>query len=252
MGNQSPAGSSASPKPDLATAAVLIVAALLPSLIAWLYFFALNNDTVPDLLRKALSGAVKAVEVTLPLAFVLLWERRRPRLSWPHKDGLALGFFFGLIVAAGMLAFYYGWLRPAGLLGATPTPLVEALRSFGLHSVPGFLALGACITVVNSLFEEYYFRWFVFGRLRAFLPLPAAAALSGLVFMAHHVLLLSFYLPGQFWTLTVPFSLCIAVGGAMWSWLYARTGALYAPWLSHAVIDAAILIIGWDLLQRAG
>jgi len=76
--------------------------------------------------------------------------------------------------------------------------------------------------LANSVFEEYYFRWFVFGRMRSFLPLWPAAALSGLVFMAHHVVLLSVYLPGQFWTLTVPFSLCIAVGGAMWAWLYAE------------------------------
>ena len=101
------------------------------------------------------------------------------------------------------------------------------------------------------MFEEYYFRWFLFGRMRAFLPLPAALVLSGLVFMAHHVILLNYYLPGQFWIIGI-FSLCIATGGMTWSWLYARTGSLYAPWLSHAVIDVVILAIGWDLLQHAG
>ena len=107
--------------------------------------------------------------------------------------------------------------------------------------------MASFIAVGNSLLEEYYFRWFIFGRMRAFLPLPSAIAASALVFMAHHIILLSVYLPGHFWTLTVPLSLCIAVGGGIWSWLYARTGSLYAPWLSHAIIDVAIGVVGWDL-----
>jgi len=71
--------------------------------------------------------------------------------------------------------------------------------------------------------------------------------LSALAFTAHHVILLTVYFPGQFWTAVAPLSLAIAAGGAMWAWLYARTGALYAPWVSHAVIDLAVLAVGWDL-----
>jgi uncharacterized protein len=252
MGNQRQAGLSTPPRADLPTAAALVAAAVLPSLIAWLYFFALNRDGVPDLARKAISAAGKGMEVALLLAFVLFWERRRPRPSWPRMDGLVLGLGFGLIVAAGMLVLYFGWLRGSSLLRATATPLLGFLRNVGLDSLPGFLALAAFVTVANSLFEEVYFRWFIFGRMRGFLSLPAAVVLSALVFMAHHVILLIYYLPGQFLMGVLPLSLCIAVGGAMWAWLYARTDSLYAPWLSHAVIDAAILTIGWDLLQWAG
>jgi membrane protease YdiL (CAAX protease family) len=38
------------------------------------------------------------------------------------------------------------------------------------------------------------------------------------------------------------------VGGMVWAWLYWRTGSIYAPWLSHLLIDAAIFTAGYDLL----
>ena len=55
---------------------------------------------------------------------------------------------------------------------------------------------------------------------------------------------------GRFLPAVVPFSLAIAVGGAVWCWLYERTGSLLGPWLSHLIIDAAIFVVAWDLLQR--
>jgi hypothetical protein len=70
--------------------------------------------------------------------------------------------------------------------------------------------------------------------------------------MAHHVIVLGVYLPGRFVSRALPFSLAIAVGGAVWAWLYGRADSLYPSWLSHLLVDAAIFVIGWDLLQRAG
>ena len=250
MSEARPLASPAAPRADLATALALVFASALPSLLTWLYFVVLAGDDRFDLLRKVVYGAGKVVEVALPLAFALLWERRLPRPRRPGREGIALGLGFGLAVAAGMLGLYYGWLRESPLLAHTPTPLLAVLCKFGIDALPGFLAWAAFATVVNSLFEEYYYRWFLFGRLRAFFSLPAAIVLSALVFMAHHVILLSVFMPGQFWTLTAPLSLCIALGGGLWAWLYARTGSLYSPWISHAVIDAAIAVIGWDLAQR--
>jgi membrane protease YdiL (CAAX protease family) len=33
-------------------------------------------------------------------------------------------------------------------------------------------------------------------------------------------------------------------------WLYHRSGSLLAPWVSHALVDAALVVIGWDVLRR--
>jgi len=241
-----------SPKADLTTVLALVFASALPSSMAWLYFFVLVGNPGPDLFRQGAFSAGKLVQFAFPLVFVWFWQGRRPRPSRPSMAGVALGLAFGLAVAAGIFALYFGWLRYSSLLEAMPALLHRVLTNFGVTGVARYLALALFYVAAHSLFEEYYYRWFLFGRMRAFLSLWPALALSSLVFMAHHVILLAAYLPGQFWTTVIPLSLCVAVGGGVWAWLYDRTQSLYAPWLSHAIVDAALFAIGWDLLQRGG
>jgi hypothetical protein len=71
---------------------------------------------------------------------------------------------------------------------------------------------------------------------------------SALGLTAHHVLVL-----GKFFGFDSAacwlFSLCVAVGGAFWAWLYERYGSLLGPWASHLLVDAAIFLIGFDLVK---
>ncbi len=106
--------------------------------------------------------------------------------------------------------------------------------------------------LAHSLLEEYYWRWFVFGQLRRLTTFLPAAVVSSLAFMAHHVVILAVYFPDYFVVAVLPFSLGIAVGGFVWAWLYERNGSVYAPWLSHLLVDAAIFVIGWDLAGLGG
>ena len=46
----------------------------------------------------------------------------------------------------------------------------------------------------------------------------------------------------------MPFALCVAGGGFVWAWLYDRTQSLYAPWISHLLIDAALMAIGYEMV----
>jgi membrane protease YdiL (CAAX protease family) len=56
------------------------------------------------------------------------------------------------------------------------------------------------------------------------------------------------YLPGKVLTGVLPAALGVAAGGAVWAWVYERSGSLLGPWLSHLLIDAAVFLVGWDLL----
>jgi membrane protease YdiL (CAAX protease family) len=82
------------------------------------------------------------------------------------------------------------------------------------------------------------------------MPTAVAVLASSVAFAAHHVILLAVYLGGISW-LSVLFSLGVAVGGAVWAWIYHRRGSLLGPWLSHLTIDAGILIVGYDLIRHA-
>jgi membrane protease YdiL (CAAX protease family) len=228
---------------------------IFPTIMALLYFVALAGEPSkprPDanLAVVIAYGAGKAIQFAFPLVFVLLYERQRLRLTRPTLGGLGFGLGFGLIVAAVILLLYHFRLHQDLVKAGAPAKIEAKLVQFGLNSPAGFILLAVFLSLFHSLFEEYYWRWFVFGRLQRCVPVGAALIFSGLAFMAHHVIVLTqfFHGPHHFYSKVIPFSLGIAVGGMIWSWLYYRTGSLYAPWLSHLLIDAAVMVVGYDLV----
>lgn len=235
------------------TAVLVVVAMTFPTLMAWLYFKQLGGQagTANRLQQAAYSGG-KAVQFALPVLWLWLSQRKLVAMRRPHFTGWPVGVGFGLLVSAGLLGLYYAHFRDSSLLSEAPEKLLGKLREFGVDTPPTFAALAAFIVVAHSLLEEYYWRWFVFGRLRTLLPFWPAVVLSSLAFMSHHVIVLDAFFPGRFAAATLPFSLAIAVGGAVWAWLYARADSVWSPWLSHALVDAALFVIGWDLVFRGG
>jgi membrane protease YdiL (CAAX protease family) len=234
-------------RPPLAAAdwIVVVVAMLLPTAVTWLYFIALAK--AEPTVQKAAYAVGKSVQFGLPIVWIWLVRRQRPRIAPPSSSGTALAAGFGLLVGAAMAALYFGLLQPAGIFVEPAKAVREKVTAFGADSPPAYLVLALFYSAIHSLLEEYYWRWFVFGQLRRGCQLPLAIGLSSAAFALHHVLVLAIYF-GWSSPLTWLFSGGVAIGGAIWAWLYARTGSLYAPWLSHAVVDAAIFAIGYDLL----
>jgi membrane protease YdiL (CAAX protease family) len=233
----------------LLTALALFFAMLFPTLAAWSYFLGLAGDGQHVNRAQQLAyGAGKIVQFSFPLVFLFLVERRWPNLTWPRFSDLIPGLTFGLLVAAVMLGTYFGLLRGSSMLAKTPERLLHKLQEVDMATPARFAILAFFVVAIHSLLEEYYWRWFVFDRLRHLMSLTPAMILSGLSFAAHHVVVLYVYLPGKFLTAVVPFSLGIAVGGAIWAYLYERSGSLWSTWLSHFLVDAAIFVIGGDLL----
>jgi uncharacterized protein len=237
-------------KPFLAAA--LGCAMVLPSLTTYLYFIGLATDTgAANLAQQVAYVTGKIIQFLLPLAVVLLLEKRLPLPQRPRLKGLPAAVGFGLLVAAAMFGLYYGWLAHSQILVNAPERVREKVTQLGLSHPASYWVLAAGYVFGHSLFEEYYFRWFIFAYLRKLLPFTPAVLVASLAFMAHHVILLYVYVPGRFFEAVVPLSLCIAVGGAFWSWLYERMGSIYAAWVSHGIVDAAIFVLGWILLRRA-
>jgi membrane protease YdiL (CAAX protease family) len=226
--------------------AVIVLALVLPTLVTLVYFVAL--DGAAEWAQKTAFGIGKAVQFGLPLAWVLLVMRERPNFVRPDWRGLIEGGLFGLAVAGLMAALYFGWLKPSGYMTAPAAEAREKIESFGVTSLAAFLAMAVFFSALHSLLEEYYFRWFVFGRLARWINLPAAVAISSLAFAAHHVLILARYFT---WgsPLTWLFTAGVAIGGVVWALLYYRSKSLWGPWLSHAIVDAGIFAIGYDLVM---
>jgi membrane protease YdiL (CAAX protease family) len=185
--------------------------------------------------------ATKIWTLALPLVW-LRWVARQP-LSWspPRNGGLGLGALTGLAILAIIGGIYL-------LFGQQLVPTAEVremARSTGLSSRTMYLAGAAYWICVNSVLEEYVWRWFVFARLADLVPTRWAVLGSGLGFTLHHIAAISIYLPGPTAGLA---TLGILVGAGVWSWLYARYGSIWPGYLSHVGADVAVFAIGYHLI----
>jgi uncharacterized protein len=224
---------------------IVLFALALPTAITWLYFVALDGS--PAHLQQSAYGIGKAVQFALPVVWVFAIRRRSERWEMLRSWSLIAGAVFGLAVAGLMAAMYFWVLQPAGLFDEPAKAVKAKVESFGAGSPVAFLVLAVFYSAIHSLLEEYYWRWFVFGELSRQTSGPAAIAISSVGFAAHHVLVLAHYFGWQHW-LTWLFTASVIIGGAFWAWLYRAGNSLAAPWLSHAIVDAAIFAIGYRML----
>ena len=224
---------------------LLIAGLVVPTLVTWLYFVALQP--APAVAQKAAYAIGKLGQFSLPVVCWYLVRRHPFRFSPPHRRAVLFGISFGIVIAAVMLVAYFSVVRNAPWMISAAATVQQKMVDLSLDQAGPFVALGIYYSIIHSLLEEYYWRWFVFGQLRRRLPVVAAIVVSAIGFMAHHVVILGTYV-GWDSPATYLGSACVAIGGIVWAWLYDRTGSLYATWLSHLLIDAAIFAIGFDML----
>lgn len=224
-----------------------VTAALVyPTVFTWLYFIVVARPDRPAATAQTVFIVGKVVQFGFPVAWLWFVERRRFKFSPPTCRALAWGFGTGLAMALAIAAGFWV-LRGNPLLAETAAKLRIKWVAMGMTSRALLIALGLFYILFHTLLEEYYWRWFVFGRLRELVSTRAAIGVSSVGFMAHHVILVATYF-GLLWG--VPISLAVACAGAIWAWLDQRSGLLYGPWLSHMLVEIALFAIGYHLVYR--
>lgn len=230
---------------------VLVVACILPTLVTLIYFVWAKES--PSSTQQLIYSVAKLVQFSLPIAWVAWVERdalRRPRLGGP---GVGAGILLGLAIGGAMWGLYL-LLADSPVMSQAIAPIQEKISEVGLASVWRFAAVGVFYSLVHSLLEEYYWRWFVYGRFKRIVALGLATFISSIAFALHHIVVLWNYF-SHAPLVAVLFSAGVAVGGALWAELYRRSGSLAGPWVSHLLVDAAIFSIGmhmaWPLLSNS-
>jgi len=231
--------------PTLADRFVIGLALVLPTIITWVYFILL--DGAPAAFQQSAYSIGKVIQFGLPVVWVCLVQRNWQKLHRPRAWSLIAGIMFGLAVAGAMAVLYFAFLKPAGVLEGPTTAARAKVASFGVGSPVVFLLVAIFYSAIHSLLEEYYWRWFVFGQLSRSCRLPTAILISSVGFAAHHVLVLQLYF-GWLSPLTWLCTVGIVIGGAFWAWLYRASDSIVGPWISHAIIDAAIFGIGYQMV----
>ncbi len=227
--------------------AVTMFGLVLPTLVTLVYFVGLAS--APELTQQIAFGSCKTFQFLLPVIWVCLIRRERIGLPENPLHGVIGGIGFGLVISLAMVALYSLWLKPSGLMDGPAVLVRDKVQGIGVDGVGKYFVMGVFYSLIHSFFEEYYWRWFIFGRLQRWTSLNTAVIVSSLGFMAHHVLVIAAFFG---WTnpLTYFFSISVAVGGAVWAILYWRNRNLVAPWLSHLIVDAAIFLIGFLMVRN--
>lgn len=189
---------------------------------------------------QAVYLAAKIWLVVLPVAWHLAVDRGRPGWSPPRRGGLLVGALLGVATAVAIAAT---WWLARGAIGAEG--IRREVAGMGLETRQAFLLAALGWILVNSVMEEYVWRWFCYRQLEAVSTPPVAVVGSAAAFTLHHVVALSTYL-APVWVAVA--SLGVFAGGSLWSLLYRRYRSIWPGWIAHAGADVAIFGVGWFLL----
>lgn len=227
-------------------ALALLAGMIYPALLTWIYFLVLAESPAS---RQQLAYTIGKV---VQFVFPILWVKavRKESLSSlfaRSTKGIFEGILFGVMVTPAMVLGYSYWLGPLGIFQSAGSAIQEKLAGMNLDTPGRYLVLAAFYAAVHSLLEEYYWRWFVFGRLRTLFPVGWAISVSSVAFTLHHILVLGYYFGWTSWPCWL-FSLAVAGGGAYWAWLYQRSGNLWGTWIGHLAVDAGIFAVGYQML----
>jgi len=191
---------------------------------------------------QAVFLACKLWVAALPLFWLLRVERGRLSWSPPRQGGFLAAGLLGLLIAAAIVAAYWlsrsmGWLDVA--------QVAERAARTGLGNRGVYLAGALYWVGLNSLLEEYVWRWFCLRQCERLFSGRRAVLAAAVGFTLHHVIALA----AQFsWPLAALGSGGVFVGGVVWGWLYLRYRSVWPCYVSHAIADLPIFVLGWRII----
>ena len=180
--------------------------------------------------------------VLLPLIWRKFVEKHPLSLS-PAKHG---GWIPALWTGIPIALMVYGAFLLVRQLGWVDEGMVrERAELTGLAKPAIFIGAALYWISINSLLEEYVWRWFVFRQFEKIMGGRLAVIASALGFTLHHI----FAIAAQFdWKINLLASGGVFLGGVIWSWLYLKYRSVWPCWLSHAIVDVPIFVAGWLII----
>jgi membrane protease YdiL (CAAX protease family) len=164
-------------------------------------------------------------------------------LSIPTNGGWGMAVGLGV----GIFVIILGTFILLGDLLISKDALKAILEPNGLTKKSSFILAMLFWIFVNSVIEEYVFRWFITEKAESLFTggISAPIALSASIFTIHHTVAMSFFISPMGNLLA---STGVWIGGAIFSWLYLRYRSIWIPWVTHAFADVAIFGIAYYLL----
>lgn len=200
----------------------------------------LVSTTISGLFGSLIWGIGKIWQAGFPYFWKKNIEGEKISFPIPSRrainDGISLGVIMSIVIVA-------AWLLFGGLLDKHQ--IRGFVEPFGLLNPWLFLAAFLYWVTLNSLLEEYLFRWFVFEKAEGLFNSRIALFISALSFTSHHF----------FGTLAMfpLFAVILATlgvfsGGFVWSLLYVKHRSIWPCYVSHVIVDVTMFGIGGYIL----
>ncbi|WP_373536976.1 CPBP family intramembrane glutamic endopeptidase [Microcoleus sp.] len=179
--------------------------------------------------------------LVFPIAWSVFVDRVNLRFSLPKRLELLDGAIWGIFMFAVIVGIY----RLFGQHWIDPVVAKEKAQELGISSPNIYLMIEAYFVLVNSLIEEFTWRWFVCNKCQILIPGKKAIFLSALFFTLHHIFVIAAY---SNWHGVILGSLAVFTAGIIWSQCYLTYRSLWSSYISHAIADLALAIIAWQIL----
>lgn len=222
------------PRHDARLAIFLVVVAANVGIAARLFILGLVGQFLFILTRILI--------LVLPLIWFFWIDQDKLVASPPSKRQSVIGVTLGLLMFAVIFSTY--WF--IGRQWINPIDVQSKATQIGITSFYIYSAGALYFTFINSLIEEYVWRWFLCRKCEILFSQAGALYFSALCFTLHHIIALTAYTGN--WFIVVAGSLGVFIAGMIWSWCYLTYRSLWACYISHVLADSAIAIIGWHLL----
>ncbi|MCB0358817.1 MAG: CPBP family intramembrane metalloprotease [Bdellovibrionales bacterium] len=210
--------------------------------LASLYYFVLATERSS---AQFAYGTAKLFILLWPLVAIHFIDRRHlSHLTLRvllRKQAVIEGVIVGVILGGGLLLLLATPL--AGILDARGEAIQRKADALGIRE--HYILFAILLSVFHSFLEEYYWRWFVYGILRLATSRVTASLVAAAGFSAHH-----FVVAIQFfgWSFGVICGFVVFAAGLLWNAMYERQGTLGGAWVSHILVDAALLAIGYSIV----
>ena len=177
----------------------------------------------------------------LPLLWTVLVDRQKLSYSKPANGGFEVAVGFGILASIAVVCLYL----TAGRFLIAPAEVKKAAAEVGLSNPYIYLAGAGYWILINSVLEEYLWRWFVVKQSRKLMPASLAAVISAVCFTFHHVLALAVYFD---WPVVLTASFGVFAGGFFWALMYLRYRSIWPGYVSHVIVDIAVFAVGYHLI----
>ena len=178
----------------------------------------------------------------VPTVWYLKVEKKSISKNLPTKEGIFFGLITGIIMSLIIIVTWFLFNETLDIDGMADILQSKGLDSFNLYLLGMFYWI-----FINSLLEEYVFRWFITIKSSEFFGSDTIRIIfSAAMFTLHHAIAL--YLFGFIWSQILIACFGLLSAAAIWSWLYIRFRSIWICWLSHAICDVVVFAIGYTIL----